>query len=305
MSAQDHLPFDQYPEIQKESAAMQRIKQRAAAAIALAASKEAETPVPFIIPGVSESAHAIPNYIARTSIFAPIRRGYRCMHNDAVFLEGQNILIKGSGPQLSEDQSDIWMHAMYLQTTTPVGIAPIINRADFLRALGRTTAGPNYVWLHSSMKALAKFTLEIEARRKDGTIKYSFGTHASSRVLHMMGGFDYNEAAKTYTLYVDPRWSQIFGNREYALVDWVKRRQMRHDLTKSLQRLVGTSADTLQRYGVELLKARAAYTGPVNKFITTLESSLRELEILGVIANPRIEASSKRIMQAVWTRLER
>lgn len=299
------LPFFSTPKVQRLSDAIQRAQAHAHAALARAAEKEAQTPVRLIVPGISESARAIPNYIARSAIFAPVRKGLRLMHDDTIFMQGPNILIKGSGKQLSEDHSDIWMHAMYLQTTALLGEAPVINRADFLRGMGRPTGGSQYEWLHEGMKDLARFTLCIEARRRDGSIKYRYDSHASGRVLAMIGGFDYNEADGTYTLYADPRWATIFGNREYALVDWKKRLQMRYDLSKSLQRLIGTSSDIEQKYNLDILKARAQYTSHMCKFRTRLEHSLQELEDLKVISSPRIEIASRGNEQAVWTRIDR
>ncbi|MFT0533379.1 TrfA [Castellaniella hirudinis] len=305
MTAPTRLPFQQASTLLRLSAAMQRAQQKAQQAIAAAAGKEATTPAPFIVPGINETARAIPNYIARSSIFAPVRRGWRPLHDDTVFLEGSNILLKGSGKQLSEDHADIWMHAMYLQTTALLGEAPSINRADFLRGMGRPTGGSQYEWLHEGMKDLARFTLCIEARRKDGSVKYSYGNHPSARVLAMIGGFDYDERNGSYTIYADPRWAQIFGNREYALLDWSKRLQMRYDLSKSLQRLIGTSADMQQKYSLDILKDRAQYTGRMRDFRVSLERSLAELEALEVIVAPRIEAASRGHEQAVWTRLDR
>lgn len=305
MTASTRVPFHKDNNLLRLSAAMQRAQQKAAQAIADAAEKQAVTPTPFMVPGINETTRAIPNYIARSAIFAPVRRGWHPLHDDTVFLEGTNILLKGSGKQLSEDHADIWMHAMYLQTTALLGEAPRINRADFLRGMGRPTGGSAYEWLHEGMKDLARFTLCIEARRKDGSVKYSYGKPPSTRVLAMLGGFDYHEATGSYTLYADPRWAQIFGNREYALVDWAKRLQMRHDLSKSLQRLIGTSADIQQKYSLEILKQRAQYTGRMRDFRATLERSLTELEALKVIAEPRLEAAIRGHEQAVWTRLDR
>jgi len=305
MTSSTRLPFHQATNLLRLSAAMQRAQQKATQALAAAAEKQASTPTPFMLPGINETARAIPNYIARSAIFAPVRRGWRTLHDDTVFLEGSNILLKGSGKQLSEDHADIWMHAMYLQTTALLGEAPVINRADFLRGMGRPTGGSAYEWLHEGMKDLARFTLCIEARRKDGSVKYSYGRHPSTRVLAMLGGFDYHEPTGSYTLYADPRWAQIFGNREYALVDWAKRLQMRHDLSKSLQRLIGTSADIQQKYSLDILKQRAQYTGRMRDFRASLERSLTELEELEVITKPRIETATRGHEQAVWIRLDR
>lgn len=305
MTSSTRLPFHKDKNLLRLSAAMQRAQQKATQALAAAAQKQASTPTPFILPGINETARAIPNYIARSAIFAPVRRGWRILHDDTVFLEGTNILLKGSGKQLSEDHADIWMHAIYLQTTALPGDQPVINRADFLRGMGRNTSGASYEWLHQGMKDLARFVICIEAKKRNGTVKYSYGNHPSTRVLPMIGGFDYDEPTGIYTLHIDPRWAQIFSNREYALVDWEKRLKMRHDLSKSLQRLVGTSADEIQKYSLDILKERAQYTGRVRDFRLSLERSLLELERLEIIAKPGIEISSKNQLQAVWIRLSR
>ncbi|WP_269498055.1 TrfA [Castellaniella sp. S9] len=254
---------------------------------------------PFIVPGISETSRAIPNHIARSGIFAPIRRGASIMHKETVFLSARNIQITGSGEQLSEDHADIWMHAMYLQATSPAGQRPIVNRADFLRGIGRNTSGASYQWLHEGMKDLARFTLCIEARRPDGSAKYSFGMHPACRVLPMMGGFDYADGV--YTLVIDPRWAQIFGNREYALIDWETRQKLRGNLARSLQRLIATSADTQQRYSLQWLKDRAHHTGHLRNFRAALLKALEELTDLNLIASPQIGLEKGREV-ASWVR---
>lgn len=255
------------------------------------------------LPGIGENTRAMPNYIARSGVFAPVARGRRAMHDDTVFLQNERVTIKGSGKQLGEDHADVWMHAMYLQMICPNGQQPVVNRADFLRALGRNTSGASYQWLHNAMKDLARFTLSIEASRSNGILKYSFGNHPASRVLAMLGGFDYDDELDEYTLYVDPRWVQIFGNREFTLIDWTTRLNMRYELSKSLQRLIGTSKDSEQRYSLQILKERAQYHGRLRDFRPALERAIHELAELGLILSPRIETSRRGVEQAVWNRV--
>ncbi len=45
----------------------------------------------------------------------------------------------------------------------------------------------------SGVNVSCTFTIAIEARTKDGKTKYSIGNHPSSRVMQMLGGFDYDE----------------------------------------------------------------------------------------------------------------
>jgi len=290
--------------------AMERLSNRLAQANEHASELDHEHSQPntasgatMVLPGLSDTARAIPNYIARSGLFAPVRRGWRTYHDDTTFLTGKNILLKGTGKQLTEDHADIWMHAMFLQTTVQTGQAPRVNRADFLRALGRPTGGSAYEWLHTGMQDLAQFCLRIEAKRADGSIKYSLGHHPATRVLPMIGGFDYENGE--YQLFIDARWAQIFANQEYTLIDWEKRLSMRYELSKSLQRLIGTSSDPEQRYSLDILKDRAAYTGPMHKFCAVLERSLLELESLNIIAGTRIETNAKGTKQAIWNRVEK
>ena len=97
----------------------------------------------------------------------------------------------------------------------------------------------------------------------------------------------------------------LFGNREYSLLGWDKRLQIKRgqDLAKSLQRLIVTSSDAVQRYNLDFLKERAQFTSPMRKFREALTAAIRELERLEVIAGGRIERSSKDKEQAVWTKL--
>ena len=111
---------------------------------------------------------------------------------------------------------------------------------------------------------------------------------------------------ETYTYTLDPRWAVLFGNREYSLLDWDKRLQFKRgqDLAKSLQRLIVTSSDAVQRYSLDFLKERAQFASPMRKFKETLTAAMRELERLEIIAGGRIERGTKGKEQAVWTRIQ-
>lgn len=288
----------QFPGIAKRSA---EARERAAAK----AEEEMATPRQMFLPGMEEHMRAMPNYLSRAPLFAPVAPGRKKIHDGTVFYQTETVTLLGFGKQLTEDYADIWLHALYLASKVPLGEPVIINRADFLRGLGRNTSGASYAWLHRGVMALSTFTIAIEARTKDGKTKYSIGYHPSSRVMQMLGGFDYNEEIEEYRLIIDPRWRQIFGNREYGFLDWDKRLQIGRgqDLAKSLQRLVAASADPVQRYSLEFLKERAQYSSPMRKFREALTAAMRELERLGIIAGGRIERSTKGKEQAVWTKL--
>lgn len=277
------------------------IKQKAAEVTVAAERKAAETPVQMFLPGIDEFMRAMPNHIARSSLFAPVARGRKKIHKDTVLVSRGDALIKFWGEQLDEAQADVWMQAMHEAVKVPLGEPVIIERAAFLRSIGRSTGYEQYKWLHRTMESLAFAMLVIEVT-KDGTPKMAIG---KTRAIHMIEGFDYDDEAQAYTLRVDPRWRAMYGNREFALIDWEKRLKFgpRQDMAKALQRLVATSADPVQRNGLDWLKDKLEYAGRLRDFKDALEKAMRELERLEIIGGGRIEVSTKGKEQAVWMKL--
>jgi hypothetical protein len=137
----------------------------------------------------------------------------------------------------------------------------------------------------------------------NGKPKLHVGT---TRALHMLDGFDYDEVQKTYTIRVDPRWRHLYANREFAFIDWVKRLQIRQgqDMAKTLQRLVATTDEVVQHFRLAWLKEKMQYRSPMRKFKISLIAAMEELERVEVIAAGRIQLSTKGFEQAVWTRID-
>ena len=276
------------------------IKQKAAEVAAQAEQKAAETPRQLFLPGMDEFMRAMPNHIARSSLFAPVARGRKRMHKDTVLQSRGDAVIKFWGEQLDEAQADVWMQAMKEAQRQPLGEAVTINRADFLREIGRQTGNYEYKWLHRTMQALAFAMLVIEVTKDDGKPKLSIG---KTRALHMIEGFDYDDEAEAYTLRIDPRWHAMYGNREFALIDWEKRREFgrNQDMAKTLQRLVATSSNPVQRYALDWLKAKMEYSGRLRDFRDALARACAELERLEIISAHKIEDSTKGKPQlALW-----
>jgi TrfA protein. len=279
---------------------MQSAKERAARARDAAEQKAAETQQQLFLPGMDEFMRAMPNHIARSSLFAPVARGRRKMHDGTILQSRGDAEIRFSGKQLDEAQADVWMQSMKVAQTQPLGTPVVINRAEFLRAIGRAESGQNYQWLHRTMQDLAFAMLVIEVKRADGKPKLSIG---KTRALHLIAGFDYDEATEEYSLTIDPRWHAMYGNREFALIDWEKRQQIgrNQDMAKSLQRLIATSADPVQRYALDWLKAKMDYSGRMRDFRDAITRACAELERLEIITRHKIEDSTKGKPQlALW-----
>jgi hypothetical protein len=222
------------------------------------------------------------------------------MHDGTLLQSRGDVEIRYSGKQLDEAQADVWMQAMKEAQRQPLGTPVVINRAQFLRSIGRAESGQNYEWLHRTMKDLAFAMLVIEVKRKDGTVKKRIG---HTRALHLIAGFEYHEDTETYTLTIDPRWAAMYANREFALIDWDKRLQIgrNQDMAKALQRLIATSNESPQRYALDWLKAKMDYTSPMRKFREALAAACTELKRLRIISRWKIEDSTRGKLQlALW-----
>lgn len=279
---------------------MQWLQERAAAAQAGAEQRASQAPQQMFLPGMDEFMRAMPNHIARSSLFAPVARGRRKMHDGSILQSRGDAEIRFSGRQLDEAQADVWMQAMKEAQRQPLGTPVVINRTDFLRAIGRTKGGENYKWLHRTMQDLAFAMLVIEVTKADGKPKLSIG---KTRALHLIAGFDYDEDGEEYTLTIDPRWREMYSNREFALIDWNKRREFgrNQDMAKTLQRLLATSSSQVQRYALVWLKSKMEYGSPMRKFKEALTAACTELERLEIIATHKIEDSTKgRPQLALW-----
>lgn len=287
---------------------MTRLRQTAAyAAERLAAKRQADaaSPAQLFLPGLEDFMRAMPNHIARSSLFAPVGKSKeKPLHKDTLLISRGDAVISFSGEQLDESQADVWMQAMHEASRVPLGIPVTINRSSFLKAMGRHTGSAEYDWLHRSMKALSFAMLSIEVRSGD-QVKLQIGTTPRSRVLHLIDGFDLDRETDEYMLRIDPRWHGLYGNREWAMVDWAKRMQIAQgqDMAKALQRLIATSSDVTQRFELTWLKAKLGYKSPIRKFKKSLMGAVLELERLEIVAGTRIELSKRGKEQVAWSKL--
>src|ERR1039457_5839321 len=213
---------------------------------------EAQPSVPVQLPLWKELARAIPNHLARSNLFAPVGRGKRKIHDHAQLASRSDVQIYFSGKQLDEADCDVWMQCLHLARLTPLGAHIVINRAEFLRAIGRNPkSGTSYEWLHESMNRLAFGMLSIktkryeigiqEAKDKTETNPVAIQEPRESKrgkdsVIHLITGFDFDEETAVYILSIDPRVRELFSHREFALLDWEKGMLIkpRADLTKYL-----------------------------------------------------------------------
>lgn len=240
----------------------------------------------------------MPNHINRSSLFAPVARGKRCFHRQTVLVSRSDVTIEYTGEQLDEADCDLMMALIWFAQKNPIGEWTGLNRAELLRSIGRSTGKNDYAWLHRRIRAMTEGTLYIEARRPDGSTKYKIGYAVA---FHMITGFEYNGETEMYSFRLDPRWVQLFSNREYSAIDFEKRLQISRgqEMAKALQRLVATSSNEEQRYRLDWLKEKMGHIGRDRDFRISVGKACDELVRLKIISAHRIEESKRKVYQLV------
>ena len=265
------------------------VKQKAAAVAIKAEQKAAEMPSQLFLPGFDIGA--FPNHLNRSSFIAPIARGRRKFHRQAEMVTRKDCVLEYTGEQLDEADGDLIMALIAFAQPYALGTPVPLNRKELLRKIKPGVIGSTqYTWLYRSMKRLREGTLFLEARKPDGSTRYTVGKMESFNVLK-----DLDYEGEMYTYILDPRWVVLFGNQEYSLIDLDKRMQIPRglDMAKTLQRLLATSSDPVQRYGLDGLKAQMDYTGRMRDFRDALSKAVTEMERLEIIAKGCIEDSTK------------
>jgi hypothetical protein len=93
------------------------------------------------LPLWADFERAIPNHLARSSLFAPIARGKRKMLDNVELASPNGVQITYSGHQLDMGDCDVFMQALHEIRLAPLGERVRINRAAFLRGMGRSGHG--------------------------------------------------------------------------------------------------------------------------------------------------------------------
>jgi len=270
------------------------LKQKTAEVAAKAEQSATDKPRQMFLPGMDELMRAMPNSVADSSLFAPVARGTRKTHTGTLLASRLNTVLTYWGVQLNELHADMTMQLLweYQRQGVALGQPVNLNRNAFLRSIGWANSGREYERFHRYMLELTGAMLVVEQRKPSGEKRYHIG---ATKTFRIVDNFACDEHGENYRYMLDPRWVIMYGNREYALIDWDKRMQIGagQDLAKAMQRLIATSADPMQRYGLAVLKEKMQYSSPLRKFKGYLSAAMVELQRLEIVARWEIGPSSK------------
>lgn len=238
-------------------------------------------------PFITTGKRIIPTSIATSALFSPIKT--KALLDEMVIASLGNTVITFSGRQLDESQADVWMQLIYESRNHPSGSTIDLNRAGFLKAIGKTKCGLNYLWLHQALKDLVKATIIIETRNRDGTIKLKIG---STETFRMVEKIVYDDKLEVYNFKIDKQWQEVLDS-QFSLIDWQKRLEIKGAMAKALQRFISASSSAIQRNSLARLMLMFNYNCPVRKFKVAILSAVDELIRVGVIEAGNIEVSTR------------
>ena len=296
----------------------------------------------LFLPGVSEAMAAQPNALARSSLFAPVMSGKRKFLDAVKLVSRKDVVIEYTGKQLNEDHADICMQLVQNQVASgkETGTYVYFEAIQFIKQLGWSTGGGSYAKLRQYMKELRSASLIIETYKSDGSLKQKIvgsgdlddDQNADVPIIEdidietppedtvkkkkelptaesfsLVEKFISGQGGKLYAYRLDPAWVDLFSNKEYALIDWEKRKRIpkKMQLAKSLQRLLCTSNESPQRFSLDFLKDISQYKGRIGDFVDALTLALEELRRIDEIKDWSIGTSTKKKKQVtIWTKVD-
>jgi hypothetical protein len=227
---------------------------------------------------------AMPNHLARSSLFAPIKTGERLIHEKALMASRVDSSIYYSGHQLDMADNDVFLQALRVAQGVRLGDSIYFNRAQFLRDIGRSVGKSQYEWLQESFYRLTSGTVIIQTKRYKAA-------------LHLIDGYALDEETGEYWLRMNPEIIKLFGHMEYGLVDMHTRLRIgrRQDMAKWLQNYVATHEEGKNHViSIQLLQLWSGSGGRLRDFQSrSLSKALNELQRLGLIKDVNIRNDGK------------
>lgn len=177
-----------------------------------------ETEAQKQLPLWADWERAMPTTISRSALFAPIARGTRTRHKDTVIDSRPDVILRYTGEQLDMGDADVFMQALEMAKRYPLGISFVVNRAEFLNAIGRAYESKNassgavrrksigretYEWLDASMKRLRGGFLDV-------TFNETSKRKPKGGILNLIKEWFWDSETNSYLLAIDPRVHKIF-----------------------------------------------------------------------------------------------
>lgn len=228
--------------------------------------------LPGVVPKTPGETSPLSNYLARTPLFAPIKRGRRAMLDKARLPSPAGFNVHYSGKQLDMGDQDVFLLAVKMAAGRAPGEDIEIHRADFLRALGwQSLSDRAYKWLAEVFDRLSTGRVFLESDE----IKAS---------LPLLGALILRKGKGVYTFSIPKDTMAIFAGQAFGYISLKPRRALakRIDLAKWVQGYAMSHAAGVHLVSLENLVSWSGYQGRIRDFRDALAEALDELKRVGV-----------------------
>jgi TrfA protein len=242
-----------------------------------AIAREREEAAVIHFPMWPEEKRGTPNSFVRSTLFSAIQSKDRVYLEEALLFSQQGISIKFTGKQLNQEDLDVWEAISHLARQHPLGNECSFTAYSILKALDLPVGGCQHERLHSAIIRLTACAVEI---RHEG--RAYFGSLIESGVK--------DEVTSHYTISINKRLNELFGNNGWTAIDWQQRLLLRR---KPLAQALHAYFSSHEKPYPVKLSTLQEITGSQNKqpsdFKRKVKAALNALIEIGFLASYVIE----------------
>ena len=241
--------------------------------------------LPGVVPKTPGETSPLSNYLARTPLFAPIKRGRRAMLDKARLPSPAGFSVHYSGKQLDMGDQDVFLLAVKMAAGRAPGEDIEIHRADFLRALGwQSLSDRAYKWLAEVFDRLSTGRVFLESDE----IKAS---------LPLLGALILRKGKGVYTFSIPKDTMAIFAGQAFGYISLRPRRALakRIDLAKWIQGYAMSHKPGGHLVSLENLVSWSGYQGRIRDFREALSEALDELKRVEVLREWAFQDRKKKV----------
>ena len=243
--------------------------------------------VPIQMPLWRESKRSAPNEIIRSALFNVRNRQQpkQFFQDEELATIGKDITILYSGPELRQDDEDVWLQALHLARNTTITAETSITftPSSFRKALKWPKTGFYNKKLRECLTRLSTTSLTIHSER----FKKGQNLSLVRKFNYEVGG----QALDEWELWFEPEIVALFGGNKYSEIDWGQRLGL-PPLAKWVHTFYQSHKNPYPLKVESLMKACGTKAKTLKGFRRSLREALDKLVSIGYFTEYSIDKDS-------------
>lgn len=243
--------------------------------------------VPTQLPLWKESKRSAPNELIRSALFNVRNRQQpkQFFQDEELATIGKDITILYSGPELRQDDEDVWLQALHLARNTTITTETSITftPSAFRKALKWPKTGFYNKKLRDCLTRLSTTSLTIHSER----FKKGHNLSLVRKFNYEIGG----KALDQWELWFEPEIVALFGGNKYSEIDWNKRLGL-PPLAKWLHTFYQSHKKPYPLKVESLMRACGTKASTLKGFRRSLREAMDKLVTIGYFTNYEIDPES-------------